>query len=121
MNMWRLERVPLISIANLPSGWTRYIYLVVRSVQRLFITAVVLPLVLIGLMNLIWQRRFQVVGILLGVPVYYFCVQSILHTEYRYVLALHYFLFVLAGVGIYRIVGQLRRLMIRKGEPGQAI
>ncbi|HKY28065.1 MAG TPA: glycosyltransferase family 39 protein [Pyrinomonadaceae bacterium] len=103
MNMWRLERVPLISTTNLPSGWTRYIYLVVRLVQRLFITAVVLPFVLIGLMILIWQRRFHVVAILLGVPVYYFCVQSILHTEYRYVLALHYFLFVLAGVGVYRI------------------
>ena len=117
VNMWRLERVPLISTTNLPSGWTRYIYLVLRSVQRLFITAVVLPLVLIGLMILIWQRHFRVVVILLGVPAYYFCVQSILHTEYRYVLALHYFLFVLAGVGIYRIGLWTRRLAALKIEP----
>jgi 4-amino-4-deoxy-L-arabinose transferase-like glycosyltransferase len=118
VNMWRLERVPLISTTNVPSGWTRYIYLVVRSAQRLFITAVFLPLVLIGLGILIWQRRFRVVVILLGVPAYYFCVQSILHTEYRYVLALHYFLFILAGVGVYQAWIQVRQRWPSNSSPG---
>jgi hypothetical protein len=30
-------------------------------------------------------------------------VQSALHTEYRYVLVIHYFLFVLAAVAVYEI------------------
>jgi len=36
-------------------------------------------------------------------------VQSALHTEYRYVLAIHYFLFILAAVALYWIGTTLRR------------
>ncbi|HET6890224.1 MAG TPA: glycosyltransferase family 39 protein [Pyrinomonadaceae bacterium] len=117
-DMWRLERVPLISRNDLPSGLSRYVYLLLRMVQRLFITAVILPLVLIGLVILIRRRQFQVLGILLAVPGYYFCVQSILHTEYRYVLTLHYFLFVFAAVAIHQMACFARGLMLRKVERG---
>jgi 4-amino-4-deoxy-L-arabinose transferase-like glycosyltransferase len=108
-NMWRLERVPLISTGNLPCGGTRFLYLAVRVIQRLFITAVVLPLVLAGLIVLGLRRQFRVIATLLATPVYYFCTQSALHTEYRYVLVIHHFLFVVAGVAIYSLgcqVGQ---------------
>ncbi len=43
---------------------------------------------------------------LLLVPAYYVGVQSSLHTEYRYVLAIHYFLFIIAAVTLY-IAGRL--------------
>ena len=88
--------------------WTRPLRWFVNAVQGLFITAVMLPLSLAGLVILIWRRSWQVLALLLSVPVYYFCFQSLLHTEYRYVLAVHYFLFVLAGVAIYE-VGKLAR------------
>jgi hypothetical protein len=66
-----------------------------------------LPLSLIGAGMLVYQRQFQKLAILLVVPCYYFFTQSALHTEYRYVLVIHYFLFVLAAVAIYRISSRL--------------
>ncbi len=103
-SMWRLERVPLIATQNLPSGWTRYVAIAVGAVQRLFVTAVILPLVLAGLIMIVLCRQYRVLAILLAVPAYYFFAQSILHTEYRYVLAIHYFLFVLAACGIFNVI-----------------
>ena len=35
---------------------------------------------------------------MLVVPAYYLLVQSALHTEYRYILAMHYFLLAIAAV-----------------------
>lgn len=63
----------------------------------------VLPLVVSGLILLALAGQGRVLAILLAIPVYYFSMQSVLHTEYRYVLAIHYFLFVIAAVAIYRI------------------
>ena len=42
-------------------------------------------------------------ALLLVVPFYYFCTQSALHTEYRYVLVIHYFLFLFAAFAVYSI------------------
>jgi hypothetical protein len=39
--------------------------------------------------------------VLLAVPLYYLLAQSAFHTEYRYVLAIHYFLFIMAAVTLY--------------------
>ena len=103
-SMWRLERVPLISSTNASGAGTTLAALLVGGIQRLFITAIILPCVVGGLILLVLRRQGSVLAILLAVPVYYFCVQSVLHTEYRYVLTIHYFLFVLAALGIYRIV-----------------
>jgi hypothetical protein len=57
-----------------------------------------LPLTIIGLILMIRARGCSALIILLVVPAYYLCFQSALHTEYRYVLAIHYFLFVLVAV-----------------------
>jgi hypothetical protein len=106
--------------------WTRYPRLVVNGLQRLFVTAVMLPLALAGLALVARERRRTALVILLAVPAYYMCVQSALHTEYRYVLAIHYFLFALAAFALYR-AGALswaaargprraRRLMKAEGE-----
>ena len=106
-SMWRLERVPLVSSTNASGVWT-LAALVVGGIQKLFITAIILPCVVGGLILLALRRQGSVLAILLAVPVYYFCVQSALHTEYRYVLTIHYFLFVLAAVAIHRIVSWMR-------------
>jgi hypothetical protein len=83
--------------------WTRYPRLLINGMQRIFITAVMLPLALIGIVILIRQQAWKDLLLILSVPAYYFCFQSLLHTEYRYVLAVHYFLFVLVGVAVYEI------------------
>ncbi len=83
--------------------WTRYPRMLVGLTQRLFITAVMLPLSLLGAAILIRRRAWQSLILILSVPAYYFCFQSMLHTEYRYVLAIHYFLFVLVAVAVYEV------------------
>ena len=80
--------------------WTRYPRFLIHAAQRLFLTAVMLPLAIIGLALLIIRKHKQALIILSVVPIYFFCVQSIVHTEYRYVLAVDYFIFALAAVSV---------------------
>ncbi len=99
-------RIQIGTVKLFPLGaasyvWTRFPRLLTRSLQTLFITAIMLPLALLGFALLAHARRWRTLAILLVVPVYYFCVQSALHTEYRYVLTIHYFLFVAAGLALY--------------------
>jgi len=109
-SMLRLERTPL-RLAATSSSASPVMQWPLSIVQRLFITALFLPLILIGSGILIYRRQFQTLALLLAVPGYYFCAQSALHTEYRYVLVIHYFLFVLAAVAIYTIAIWVRRLL----------
>lgn len=97
--------VRLFALGAASNLWTRYPRLVISNVQKLFITAFMLPPALLGCGLLLRERRMRPLAFLLVVPVYYFCVQSILHTEYRYVLAVHYFLFVAVAVSFYRAGG----------------
>lgn len=106
--MLRLERTPLRLPATTSGVWT-LIEWPLRTVQKLFITALFLPLSLIGAAIFVDRRQFQTLATLLAVPFCYFCTQSALHTEYRYVLVIHYFLFVLAAVTIYTIVCQVKQ------------
>ena len=115
-SMMRLERTPLRLSSTESSSTQNIFHWPLRTIQKLFITAVFLPLILIGAAVLIYQRQFRSLAILLVVPCYYFCTQSALHTEYRYVLVIHYFLFVLASVTIYSVIRQMNR-MFTKPKP----
>ncbi|MEK6283082.1 MAG: glycosyltransferase family 39 protein [Acidobacteriota bacterium] len=92
--------------------WTRYPRLLVSSIQRLFITAVMLPLALLGAAILVRRRAWRSLLLLLSVPAYYFLFQSMLHTEYRYVLAIHYLLFVLVAVALYEVGSAFLRFLL---------
>jgi len=80
--------------------WTRYPRFLVHGIQKIFLTAVILPPAIIGLILLMIKRQWPALTIRLVVPVYFFSVQSIVHTEHRYVLAVDYFLFALVGVTV---------------------
>jgi hypothetical protein len=85
-----------------PYLWTRYPRAAIRAIQKnLFKTNLTRGLIAIGLVLLALARRGKALAILLVVPAYFLFVQSPLHTEYRYILALHYFLFVIAAVTLY--------------------
>jgi 4-amino-4-deoxy-L-arabinose transferase-like glycosyltransferase len=112
-SMLRLERTPLRLTTTKTRTWQSLFHWPLRIVQRLFITAIFLPLVLLGAGILIYRRQIQSLAILLVIPGYYFSTQSALHTEYRYVLVIHYFLFVLAAVGVYSIICQMNRRFTR--------
>ncbi|MEO7971062.1 MAG: hypothetical protein ABI698_07180, partial [bacterium] len=105
-SMLRLERTPLRLSATGSGTGQSLIQWPLRAVQKIFITAIFLPLCLLGTSILVYQRQFQRLATILVVPCYYFCTQSALHTEYRYVLVIQYFLFLLAAVAIYSIVKQ---------------
>jgi 4-amino-4-deoxy-L-arabinose transferase-like glycosyltransferase len=108
--MLRLERTPLRLVATDSS--LQFVQWPLRGLQRIFITAVFLPLALLGAGMLSYQRQFQKLAILLLVPGYYFCTQSALHTEARYVLVIHYYLFVLAAVASYTIAVRIKQNLL---------
>lgn len=102
-SMFRIERVPLASNAlPVAEGLTRPLRLVVRAAQRLFITGLFLPLYALGLFLLIRERRTRALAALSVVPLYYLCVQSALHTEYRYVIFMQYFFLMAVGLALMR-------------------
>jgi hypothetical protein len=106
----KIGRIDLYELGPAHFLWTRYPRVIVHAVQKLFITAIILPLALAGIVVLILRRRWPVLPLLLVVPIYYMSVQSMIHTEYRYVLAVNYFLFAFAGFAI----GCLANLLLRK-------
>ena len=82
--------------------WTRYFRPSLRVVQKsLFQTWVMITSIVLGIIILAVARQRLALSMLLVVPVYYMVAQSALHTEYRYILPIHYFLFAFAAVAIY--------------------
>ena len=104
----------LFELGPTPNQWTRFVRPPVRAIQRnLFTTKHMIPLVAIGVAFLVLARRKRVI-VLVAVPAYYLLIQSAFHTEYRYILPVHYFLFVFAGAALYGM-GTLVSSAARKG------
>jgi 4-amino-4-deoxy-L-arabinose transferase-like glycosyltransferase len=111
-SMLRWERVPAIagsplvlepqSSTSLAATLLRYLGVVLKTIQKLFITAIMLPLFLIGILVLAKRRTVISLALVLVVPIYYLSAQSFLHSEYRYVMAIHYFFLILVAVTVYR-------------------
>jgi hypothetical protein len=98
----RVGGMEMFELGPTAYAWTQYPRVIIHAAQRnLFKTSRMLPLVIIGIALLSLTRRKRELAILLIVPVYYMSVQSALHTEYRYILAIHYFLFIMAAISIY--------------------
>ena len=103
ISMLRLERAPLIKLSELGAAsgsWLRIPRTILSVVQRLFITAVAFPLALLGVVGLIRMRAWHAMALLIVVPAYYLIFQSVIHTEYRYILVIYHFFFVLAATGV---------------------
>lgn len=112
-------RVELFRLGPASLLWTRHLRALVRLVQRFFVTAWMLPLALAGLALLLLAGRGRVALILLAVPAYYVSSSSVMHAEYRYLLAAHPFVFVLAGVALYAMAAAMRaafRKLCRRGQ-----
>lgn len=88
----------LVALGPSAQQWLRYVRIPIGFAQRVFTTAWILPLVVIGLVLLIRKREWQTLAIILTVPAYYLIVQPILHTERRYVYIIHFFLLIPAAV-----------------------
>jgi hypothetical protein len=99
----QIGRMELFRLGTASPGWTRYPRVIIHVAQRFFLTAWLLPVAIAGALLLLsaGQRRYLLV--LLAVPLYYVCAQSVLHTEYRYVMAIQYSLFVLGATALYAL------------------
>ncbi len=95
----------LFKIGPTPHRATAYPRVLVRGLQKnLFKTDLMRALIVLGILLLALAKRRVALLCLLAVPIYYLALQSALHTEYRYVLLIHYFLFVMAAAAIYAFV-----------------
>jgi hypothetical protein len=104
-----IRHVKMFDLGEAAFTWTRFPRLVVGFIQKIFTTNVMLPLAIGGLAVLIRRKKRAALVTLLTVPLYYLSVQSALHTEYRYVLAMQYFLFALAAVTTVEAFGFLTK------------
>jgi hypothetical protein len=100
--------------------WTHVPRVTLRAMQRGFVTAVYLPLALIGLGLMIFLKRRAALIMLSVVPLYYFAVHSAFHTEYRYVLAVNYFLFAFAAMAIAWVGEKLRTKIASLRAPARS-
>jgi dolichyl-phosphate-mannose-protein mannosyltransferase len=101
-----IGQVELFHLGETPFQWTRYPRAVVRGLQKnLFKTDRMLPLIIAGALLLAVAHNWRALVVLLAVPFYYLIAQSPLSTEYRYILAIHYFLFVQAAVALTSLGG----------------
>jgi hypothetical protein len=111
-------KAELFALGPTPWLWTRYPHALVRVLQKnLFLTVRMLPLIVIGILLMALAKRGRALLIMLAVPAYFVCSHAAFSTEYRYVLAIHYFLFVMAAVALYcgaAALGQGARLMTRR-------
>jgi 4-amino-4-deoxy-L-arabinose transferase-like glycosyltransferase len=115
-----LGKIELYELGPSRFQWTRYPRFILRSIQSLFLTAWMLPLTIFGIVVLNKARRFQTIFLLLSVPLYYLVVQSVFHTEPRYVIAIHYFFTIFAAITIwllFRLVGEGFRRLTREPQP----
>lgn len=113
----QLGKADIFERGATPYTWTRYPRAVVGRIQRNFTTIILRTLICLGMAFLLLARRTRALVILLAVPAYYLSIQSPLHTEYRYILAIHYFMFVIAGVALVcsgTAMGQVIRSAINR-------
>lgn len=108
----RMERVPVIATERDERETTPtllyHLNRPLKLVQGAFITAVILPIAIFGLVLLLFdaeQRRALIV--LAIIPLYYGTVQALIHTEYRYVLATPHILVVLSAVTLSFLIGKI--------------
>ncbi len=109
LSYFRFERVPVISSladdAPTADGLLYYLNVPLRFVQKAFITAVFLPVFIVGVFLLLREREDRnKLLILLTIPLYYVCIHSLVHTEYRYVMAIQHFMLIISAVAIVRLI-----------------
>lgn len=83
--------------------WTQYPRVVVKTLQKFFVTSCMLPLALFGVMLLALARRFDVLAIICAVPIYFMVTHAPIHLELRYILPIHYFWAMLVATSLFFI------------------
>jgi hypothetical protein len=107
-----IGRLELFDLGPSSQAWMRYVRFPIRTLQKFFVTAAVLPCIILGILALLWTRNLRTLILLLLVPAYYVIFQSALHTERRYVIAIHYFTLILAAVFLSALFGLIKHAVL---------
>lgn len=107
-----IGRLELFELGPSSHEWMRYVRFPIHIVQQLFVTAAIVPLVILGIAALLWTRNSRALLLLLVVPAYYVIFQSALHTERRYVIAIHYFLLIIVATGLSLLFVSIKRAAV---------
>ena len=117
----RLGTIELYELGPSAYQWTRIPRFLIRNLQRFFLTAWMLPLTIFGIVILLRSQRRHTVLLLLSVPLYYLLVQSALHTERRYVIAIHYFFTMFAAVFLWMLLELVKEGVLRLRRAPQTV
>ena len=107
----QIGRMELFRLGTASLAWTKYFRVIIHYAQGFFLSTWMLPLAVIGMLLLLVAGQGRFLLILLVMPLYYVCAQSFLHTEYRYVMAIQYSLFVLVAATLYWLSIVLARMI----------
>jgi hypothetical protein len=77
--------------------------MLVKAIQKLFVTCYFLSLTILGVVLLAVYRRKVALAVILTPPLYYLCSHAPLHFEPRYLMPVYFFWFMLAGLTLYWI------------------
>ena len=108
-----IGRVQLVELGPASYLWTRYPRMLVKTFQKLFVTSYSLPLTMLGVVLLAVHRRKVALAVILTVPLYYLSSHAPTHFEYRYILPVYFFWFILAGLALYWIGLMFLQLVLR--------
>lgn len=117
----RMERVPANATERDEKDTTipalYYLNVPLKLFQKLFITAIFLPLTILGVIILLIEKeRRAKLMILAVVPLYYMSVQALIHTEYRYVLAMTHILMIISAVSLSFLAGKIYDLISARSK-----
>jgi hypothetical protein len=105
-----LGQTQLFQAGATPYAWTRYPRWLAMALQKkMMTTARLIPFILAGIVLLISARRWRALLVLGVVPVYYLLSHSAFSIEYRYILAIHYFVFMFAGTAVFCVASAVAR------------
>jgi len=96
-----LGRAQLTELGPASYLWTRYPRMLVKPIQKLFVARYFVPLMMLGVIVLAVQKRKVALVVILALPLSYLCSHAPLHFEYRYLLPVHFFWFILVGLAVY--------------------
>jgi hypothetical protein len=117
----RIRSIRLMEVGSTPYSWTDHFRWAIRGLQRnLFTTPAMRALWTIGLLVLLIVGRRRESLWIASVPLYYLLFQSLLHTEYRYIIPMHYFLTIFAAIGLHTVVRVLADTFRRVRGAAQA-
>ena len=107
-----LGQVQLNELGPASYLWTRYPRMLLKSLQKLFVTRYFLPLTILGIVLLGVYRRKVALAVILTVPLYYLTSHAPIHFEYRYILPVYFFWFVFVGLALYWLASALRLFVV---------